>query len=751
MSAPRRRRVLIADDDAMLREIATAMLENAGYEVLTAASGDAALAACAARMPDIALLDVEMAGGDGYQACANIRALPGSASVPVVMITGLEDPQSIERAYQAGATDFMIKPLNWPLLVRRIEYVLRGARTVDALRHSEEKNAALLKLMPDGLFLVDAQGVITQRFSATRGLMRRRAVAPGEASRLVDFLPAAVHATAMERLVSAARGSAAAFEFSLGSRRRGVRHFECRLMPKSSGEVLVVLRDVTQRKDSEGRMRRLAYVDALTGLPNREWIKTYLGRALARGERRRATCAVLFVDLDGFKRVNDTLGHETGDALLAQVAGRLRSALGYCRRRSPGDAPEPAPPVSAQLARLGGDEFIAVLTGEVTPQAAEQAARSIRDELNAKFALAGYEVSVTPSIGIALSPQHGRDAKVLLKNADEAMYLAKASGRNQFRFYDDTLRARAMLRSALELDLRAALGTPQLQVYYQPQYDTRSLQIVGAEALVRWVHPERGPDRGGRGHRHRHRPGRLGAVAGVRRPCGVARPGGAAQPPVAEHLGARVHAAGDAAAGEHRGRARRHPGLGVRAGGERGGADARCAGGAAHAALAQGAGVRAGDGRLRLRPVLVQQPQAAAAGHAQDRRLVRGGDRQGPGQPRHRARHHRAQPQAQHARGRQGGLCHLAAAVPARRGLRPGAGVPAEPRGRGRPVREAGAELRAQHADGACAAAGNRVVAGAGGAGREALKPQGLRLPGIPGAGYFFFGLRGARAWLYGS
>ncbi|MBS0379724.1 MAG: EAL domain-containing protein [Proteobacteria bacterium] len=493
MSRRRSQRVLLADDDAMLREIATGMLEQAGFEVATAASGDGALAACAARMPDIVLLDVQMSDGDGYQACANIRALPG-ATVPIVMITGLEDPQSIDRAYQAGATDFMVKPINWPLLVRRIEYVLNGARTLDALRHSEENNAALLKLMPDGLFLVDRQGLITQRFSANRGLIRRRAAGAAEAIRLVDFLPSGLHATAMERLASAVRGVAAAFEFSLGGKRRGVRHFECRLLPKSSGEVLVVLRDVTRRKDSEGRMRRLAYIDALTGLPNREWIKSYLAKALARAERHKTACAVLFVDLDGFKRVNDTLGHETGDALLAQVAGRLRSALGYCRRRRPEDplADNAAPQVGAQLARLGGDEFIAVLTGAVTPQAAERAAGSIRDELNSKFVLAGYEVSVTPSIGIALSPQHGREAAALLKNADEAMYLAKSSGRNQYRFYDDTLRARALLRSALELDLRAALGTEQLQVLYQPQYDARSLQIVGAETLLRWVHPERG-------------------------------------------------------------------------------------------------------------------------------------------------------------------------------------------------------------------------------------------------------------------
>src|SRR5260370_21466591 len=151
-------RVLVADDDAILREIAGAMLRDAGFAVQSVATGDAAVAACALRLPDIALLDVEMPEGNGYQACANIRMLPGGATLPIVMVTGLDDPASIDLAYEAGATDFVVKPLNWALLGHRIRYVLRGARTIEDLKVSEQNNAALLRAIPDGLFLLNANG-----------------------------------------------------------------------------------------------------------------------------------------------------------------------------------------------------------------------------------------------------------------------------------------------------------------------------------------------------------------------------------------------------------------------------------------------------------------------------------------------------------------------------------------------------------------------------------------------------------------
>ena len=474
MSAAAPGRILVADDDGMLRDIATAMLENAGFAVETVGSGDAALAACLREMPQLLLLDVEMPDGNGYQACTNIRALPGGRDVPIVMVTGFDDATSINLAYDAGATDFVVKPINWALLAHRIRYVLRGARTVEALRFSEQKNSALLKAIPDGIFLVDAAGLINHCYSPIKGLALPASAAP----RLDELVPPTERPRAMECLESTLRGAPAAFEFSV-PREGEARHFECRYLPNPGGQALAIVRDVTQRKQTEAHIHQLAYFDGLTGLPNREWISEYLSQALAEAAGAGQNVALLFLDLDQFKRINDTLGHETGDALLRQVAGRLSNAL-------------TGTGAAGRLARVGGDEFIFVLTGPTGLAAAEKVAQQAQAALATPFVQGSYELVVTPSIGIALYPEHGADTQTLLKHADTAMYEAKASGRNQARVYTSALNNRAVKRLSLEMELRRAFEGEQLEVHYQPQYEAHGLKLAGAEALLRWFHPQRG-------------------------------------------------------------------------------------------------------------------------------------------------------------------------------------------------------------------------------------------------------------------
>ena len=240
--------------------------------------------------------------------------------------------------------------------------------------------------------------------------------------------------------------------------------------------------DITDRRRAEERVQFLAYYDALTELPNRTLLQDRLTKALAGARRRNEKLAVLFLDLDRFKIINDSLGHSVGDLLLQEVAERLRK---WAREQD-------------TVARIGGDEFVLALTTIKDVPDAAVAAERIMDAMTSEFVLQGRSFTVNCSIGISIFPEHGVDSETLIKNADAAMYSAKESGRNTFRFFSADMNAQVMERMMLEHDLRLAIDKNELFVVYQPQMDIESGQVVGLEALLRWQHPELGlvsPDR----------------------------------------------------------------------------------------------------------------------------------------------------------------------------------------------------------------------------------------------------------------
>ncbi|MBT8136042.1 MAG: EAL domain-containing protein [Gammaproteobacteria bacterium] len=248
------------------------------------------------------------------------------------------------------------------------------------------------------------------------------------------------------------------------------------------------LRDISHRKRAEDRIRQLAYFDDLTSLPNRTQSNEQLHRCLEIAAAENIPVATLFIDLDRFKRINDTLGHSAGDVLLRQVAERLRGCVREC------DLLAEAHPAGAQsfVARLGGDEFIICLFDVSTQQDIDRVARRILAALSDPFQLGKHEVFITASIGVSRFPDDGCDVQSLLKNADTAMYRAKDNGRDNFMFYDAAMSGAALERLSLEADLRKALDREEFTLAYQPQVDQESQQIFGAEALLRWHHPTRG-------------------------------------------------------------------------------------------------------------------------------------------------------------------------------------------------------------------------------------------------------------------
>ncbi len=220
----------------------------------------------------------------------------------------------------------------------------------------------------------------------------------------------------------------------------------------------------------------MAYYDALTGLPNRTLLQDRLAKALAGARRRKEKVALLFLDLDRFKNINDSLGHSVGDLLLQEVAERLKK---WSRELD-------------TVARLGGDEFLIVLGGVKEAADAAVAAERLMDAMTAEFVVEGLPLSVSCSLGVSIFPEHGADCETLIKNADAAMYCAKENGRNNFQFFTEEMNAQAVERLTLENSLRLALDKKELFLVYQPQMDIATGRIIGLEALLRWQHPKLG-------------------------------------------------------------------------------------------------------------------------------------------------------------------------------------------------------------------------------------------------------------------
>jgi predicted signal transduction protein with EAL and GGDEF domain/FixJ family two-component response regulator len=498
-SANKRGVVLVADDDPVMRLLMLEMLEGVGLEGIEAADGEQAVFLAHARTPDLILLDVEMPKMDGFAACRAIRDLPNGAMVPVVMVTGGDDLEAVTNAYEAGATDFVSKPINWPILGHRVLYVLRASDAIVRLRIADAQNRAVLAAIPDTFFRMSRDGFYLDyepgRDGPGRGVRDAGVDEQIVGRHVTDVLPRDIAERLLEQVGMALHvQQVRSVEYEL-IRFGEAQHFEARLVATGPNEVLGLVRDISERKRAEEQIRRLAYCDSLTGIPNRQAFLEMLERELQRSKIGNKKFAVLFMDLDAFKRINDTLGHNVGDQLLQQVSDRLRETIRPNDLLSRGDLlPRADTPNSAgtNLARLGGDEFTILIPDLERVEHALNVAHRVKDAMRRPFLIEGNEIFVTASIGISLFPEDGDDCTSLLKYADTAMYHAKNCGKNNAKLYSSSLTMQIMSHVKLEVGLRRALQNDELYLLYQPQLDVRSSEIVGVEALVRWRHAERG-------------------------------------------------------------------------------------------------------------------------------------------------------------------------------------------------------------------------------------------------------------------
>jgi diguanylate cyclase (GGDEF)-like protein/PAS domain S-box-containing protein len=499
--------ILVADDDSTFRFLAAEALEPAGFIVAFAGDGEATLAQARRLRPDLIMLDVQMPHLDGFQLCKRLRSDPTLTSVPIVMVTGQDDVASIECAYQLGATSFIGKPIRWNTLAYHIRYVLRNSRLEEdlrvaklaehrlellrrenaerrraeaALRVSEIRYRRLFEAAKDGILLLDFQSEKITDVNASLLTMLGYGREAFLGKRLWEVKPFSEIPISRTTLSELQTSECVRFEHLRLHTRDGAQldvEFVGNIYRVDGNSVMQCnIRDITEREEREARIRHMALHDALTGLPNRLMLQSWMNDAIARARSTGEQVAILILDFDHFKRINDSLGHRAGDQFLEAAALRLSKTLRE----------------NDIVARLGGDEFVIGLRGVGIDRDAALAAREAQKFLSEPYFIDGRDLRVDCSIGISLWPDDGEDPGILLRAADTAMYEAKEKERSGYRFFTPALNEAAQRSFALATDVHGACARGEFVLHYQPIVSIASGNVTGVEALLRWRHPERG-------------------------------------------------------------------------------------------------------------------------------------------------------------------------------------------------------------------------------------------------------------------
>ncbi len=481
MSAPAAS-LLLVDDEELNRDMLGRRLELHGYHVTAAENGREALALIEREAFELVLLDVMMPELNGFQVLSRVRESRSASQLPVIMVTAKSQSTDVVEGFRLGANDYVTKPIDFPVALARIATHIAHRRAILALHESETRYALAARGTNDGLWDWDLR--IGQVFYSPRW-KQMLGFQDSEVTHGPEEWLGRLHPEDLPRVMA-----------NLDDHRAGLtQQFDCeyRILNKNNTYRWMHSRGLAE-SDEGGKPVRMAgsqtditagkVADALTGLPNRVLFLDRLAMAFERMKRDPANLfAVLFLDLDGFKNVNDSLGHRSGDQLLIAVARRLErsvratdSVAYYGREQT--------------VARLGGDEFTILLDGLGAPVDASIAALRLLSALAAPFDLSGNEVFVGASIGIAMARGEYESPEDILRDADTAMYSAKAQGKARIAVFDDTMRAKVIARLQLENDLRRAVEQREFVLHYQPIFSMETDRIVGFEALLRWEHPD---------------------------------------------------------------------------------------------------------------------------------------------------------------------------------------------------------------------------------------------------------------------
>jgi len=497
-------RILLVDDEPGMLASTKALLEAVDYDVVIAHGGKAAIAMLEIEDFDMVLLDMNMPEVNGHQVMEFIN--DKLIKVAVVVLSGEVDFDSITRAFQLGAFDYIKKPYEFDELQHTLRNALRKQeleKSLFSLRKQLERSERLHRFMiessPDIIFIVDKNGnfaFVNDRAEELLNYKKDELISAHFATIVEpDYVERATHCFHERRTGPRAtkdveiwlmckpgsrpgwtRNMIAIELNSLGVYENEIRNDKGEVQSGDFSGTYVVGRDITERLASEKLIHFQAYHDLLTGLPNRALFHDRLSNTISNARRENDRLSVLFLDLDRFKVVNDTLGHSVGDELLKQVANRLRSCL------REGDT----------VARLGGDEFIVLLPNINSDDIARLVAKKLVDAIKQPFFVDGNELFLTGSIGISMFPENGETADLLIKNADTAMYYTKEQGKNSFNCYNRDMSIKHSRMLNMEAEIRKGIKEEQFEVFYQPQVSSIDGGITGVEALLRWNHPEKG-------------------------------------------------------------------------------------------------------------------------------------------------------------------------------------------------------------------------------------------------------------------
>ena len=483
--------VALVDDDPMWRFLTGTALRDVGWTVHDFDNGPALLEALPEARVDLVLIDAMMPGMDGFATCRAIRAAEWGARLPILMLTGLEDDDSIRAAYEAGASDFFIKSTHWVLLAERIRHLVRLGRIGQELDLSNARLALVNHAARTGAFDFDVHARVLHGSPGSFAVLGldegREELAQHELMELLEpqdrlpFLEAVADGVRRRRPFRA--------EFRLRSADGEVRHLVAEGAPEieTDGTVRLLrglMRDRTEERRRQQELERLATRDSLTGLPNRSEFLRRLGAAIDRAGTHGVEVHVALFNLDRFTQFNETLGHAAGDELLAETGRRIAAVVS---RGLDGSGPAPAVPQAGLcIARLPGDEFALMVSGAPRPDVTESLVRTVLRELGRAFRVDGIDCFLSASAGLAAWPRHADTAEALLSRADRANREVKARGRNDMAWYQPGLDRGGRHRIQMLSDLHRAVDRGEFEVHYQPWLHAPSARVTGLEALVRW-------------------------------------------------------------------------------------------------------------------------------------------------------------------------------------------------------------------------------------------------------------------------